>query len=119
MAIFLLVATACAPAASTGARGSEPRSAATAAATAPATPLPTPPPSKLTPAGLFPPSSPPQPAPTHARTPTATGAVPPPRLATAAPPNRHDFLWPFRPTADYVKNADATFINLESPLLAG
>src|SRR5262249_57664895 len=50
---------------------------------------------------------------------TATGAGPPPRLVTAAPTNRHDFLWPFRPTADYVKNADATFINLESPLLAG
>src|SRR5262249_25609681 len=46
-------------------------------------------------------------------------AVPPPGFATSAPPTRHDFLWPFRPTADYVKNADVTFINLESPLLAG
>jgi len=30
-----------------------------------------------------------------------------------------DFLWPFRPTATYTKNADVTFINLESPLFPG
>jgi poly-gamma-glutamate capsule biosynthesis protein CapA/YwtB (metallophosphatase superfamily) len=32
---------------------------------------------------------------------------------------KHDFLWPFRPTADYTKNADITYIDLESPLFAG
>lgn len=119
MAIFLLVATACTPAASTGARGTEPRSAATAAATAAATPLPTPTPFKLTLGGLFHPSASVQADPAHVRTLIATGDVIPARLVNVAATNRHDFLWPFRPTADYVRNADATFINLESPLLAG
>jgi poly-gamma-glutamate capsule biosynthesis protein CapA/YwtB (metallophosphatase superfamily) len=32
---------------------------------------------------------------------------------------RHDYLWPFRPTAAYTKNADITYINLEAPLFAG
>jgi poly-gamma-glutamate synthesis protein (capsule biosynthesis protein) len=32
---------------------------------------------------------------------------------------RCDFLWPFRSTADYTRNADITNINLESPLFAG
>src|SRR5262249_31801967 len=33
--------------------------------------------------------------------------------------SRHDFLWPFRRTAEYTKTADITYINLESPLFAG
>src|SRR5262250_872938 len=69
--------------------------------------------------GLFHPSSPVTADPGHVRTLIATGDVIPARLVNIAAANRHDFLWPFRPTADYVKNADVTFINLESPLLAG
>src|SRR5262249_58408448 len=82
-------------------------------------PTPPPTPSTLTLGGLSPRSSSATAAPGRVRTLIATGDVPPARLANAAATNRHDFLWPFRPTADYVKNADATFINLESPLLAG
>ena len=32
---------------------------------------------------------------------------------------KHDFLWPFRPTADYTKNADITYINLEVAAVRG
>jgi poly-gamma-glutamate synthesis protein (capsule biosynthesis protein) len=32
---------------------------------------------------------------------------------------RHDYLWPFRKTAAYTKNADITYINLEAPLIDG
>jgi poly-gamma-glutamate synthesis protein (capsule biosynthesis protein) len=49
----------------------------------------------------------------------ATGDVIPARLVNEAGVNRNDFEWPFRPTASYVANADITYINLESPLLAG
>jgi poly-gamma-glutamate synthesis protein (capsule biosynthesis protein) len=53
------------------------------------------------------------------RTLIATGDIIPARLVNIEAAHRNDFSWPFRPTADYVKNADVTFINLESPLLAG
>jgi poly-gamma-glutamate synthesis protein (capsule biosynthesis protein) len=53
------------------------------------------------------------------RTLIATGDVIPARLVNEQATRRGDFLWPFRPTADFVKAADVTFINLESPLLAG
>jgi gamma-polyglutamate biosynthesis protein CapA len=53
------------------------------------------------------------------RTLIATGDVIPARLVNVEATNRHDFLWPFRPTADYVKGADVTYVNLESPLLSG
>jgi len=116
LTILLLLATACSPSSST------PPPAATtpsSPATAAPTPLPTPTPFKLTLGGLFHPSSPVTADPGHVRTLIATGDVIPARLVNIAATNRHDFLWPFRPTADYVKNADVTFINLESPLLAG
>jgi poly-gamma-glutamate synthesis protein (capsule biosynthesis protein) len=57
--------------------------------------------------------------PTHVRTLLVTGDVIPARGVNYFATNRHDFLWPFRPTADYTKNADITYINLESPLFAG
>ena len=48
-----------------------------------------------------------------------TGDVIPARGVNYFATVRHDFLWPFRPTAEYTKNADVTFANLESPLFAG
>jgi poly-gamma-glutamate synthesis protein (capsule biosynthesis protein) len=80
------------------------------------TPTPVPP---LTLSGLFHPAAAPAADPARTRTLIATGDVIPARLVNIAATQRHDFLWPFRPTADYVKNADLTYINLESPLLAG
>jgi poly-gamma-glutamate capsule biosynthesis protein CapA/YwtB (metallophosphatase superfamily) len=53
------------------------------------------------------------------RTLIATGDVIPARLVNIEATRRGDFLWPFRPTADVVRSADETFVNLESPLLAG
>ena len=114
LAIVLVLATAC------SATGAAPRSAArtTAGPSAAPTLLPTPTPYKLTLSALFHPSGAVQADPSHLRTLIATGDVIPARLVNIEATNRHDFVWPFRPTADYVKNADMTFINLESPLLA-
>jgi len=53
------------------------------------------------------------------RTLLVTGDVIPARGVNYFATQRRDFLWPFRPTADYTKNADITYINLESPLFAG
>jgi poly-gamma-glutamate capsule biosynthesis protein CapA/YwtB (metallophosphatase superfamily) len=57
--------------------------------------------------------------PSRIRTLLVTGDVIPARGVNYFATSRHDFLWPFRPTADYTKNADVTLINLESPLFAG
>ena len=57
--------------------------------------------------------------PDHIRTLRVTGDVIPARGVNYFATRRNDFLWPFRPTADYVKDADITYINLESPLFAG
>ena len=57
--------------------------------------------------------------PTRIRTLLVTGDVIPARGVDYFATVRHDFLWPFRRTADYTKNADITYINLESPLFAG
>ena len=57
--------------------------------------------------------------PSRFRTLLVTGDVIPARGVDYFANVRHDFLWPFRPTAAYVKNADITYINLESPLFAG
>ncbi|HZQ50279.1 MAG TPA: CapA family protein [Candidatus Dormibacteraeota bacterium] len=57
--------------------------------------------------------------PSKIRTLLVTGDVIPSRGVDYFATTRHDFLWPFRPTAAYTKNADITFINLESPLFAG
>jgi poly-gamma-glutamate synthesis protein (capsule biosynthesis protein) len=81
------------------------------------TPSPTPPP--LTIGGLFHPGAPFSTDPAHVRTMIATGDIIPARLVDYYATQKNDFLWPFRPTADYVKNADVTFGNLESPLFAG
>jgi hypothetical protein len=57
--------------------------------------------------------------PTKVRTLLVTGDIIPARGVNYFATVRHDFLWPFRPTADYTKNADITYISLESPLFAG
>jgi poly-gamma-glutamate capsule biosynthesis protein CapA/YwtB (metallophosphatase superfamily) len=57
--------------------------------------------------------------PTKIRTLLVTGDIIPARGVNYFATIKHDFLWPFRPTADYTKNADITYINLESPLFAG
>ena len=54
--------------------------------------------------------------PSRIRTLLVTGDVIPARGVNYYATSRHDFLWPFRRTADYTKNADITDINLESPL---
>ncbi len=57
--------------------------------------------------------------PSKIRTLLVTGDVIPGRGVDYFATQRGDFLWPFRPTAAYTKNADITFINLESPLFTG
>ena len=57
--------------------------------------------------------------PSKVRTLLVTGDVIPSRGVNFYATQRHDFLWPFRPTASYVKNADITFIDLEAPLFTG
>ena len=57
--------------------------------------------------------------PSRFRTLLVTGDVIPARGVDYFATVRHDFLWPFRPTAAYVANADITYINLETPLFAG
>jgi len=57
--------------------------------------------------------------PTKFRTLLVTGDVIPARGVDYFATVKHDYLWPFRRTADYTRNADVTYINLESPLFAG
>lgn len=51
------------------------------------------------------------------RTLIATGDVIPARSVNYQNVTRKNFNWPFEKTADTIKNADITFINLESPLI--
>lgn len=48
-----------------------------------------------------------------------TGDVIPARNVNEQVITRNDFLWPFRPTIDYLKSADLLFTDLEAPLVAG
>ena len=57
--------------------------------------------------------------PSKIRTLLVTGDVIPARGVAYFAAVRHDYLWPFRPTAAYTADADVTYINLEAPLLAG
>ncbi|HXJ49243.1 MAG TPA: CapA family protein [Candidatus Acidoferrum sp.] len=57
--------------------------------------------------------------PSKIRTLLVTGDIIPARGVDYFATVKHDFLWPFRPTAAYTKNADVTYINLEAPLFAG
>jgi hypothetical protein len=47
----------------------------------------------------------------------ATGDVLPARTVNFQTVAKNDFLWPYVHTADFVRDADITFINLETPLL--
>jgi poly-gamma-glutamate capsule biosynthesis protein CapA/YwtB (metallophosphatase superfamily) len=115
LAALIVLVAACSPA---GSYGRPPAARASSAPTATPAPTPTPVP-RLTLTGLFHPTGPVQSDPAHTWTLIATGDTIPARLVNIAATQRGDFLWPFRPTADYVKNADVTFINLETPLLSG
>ncbi|MGH2443294.1 MAG: CapA family protein [Chloroflexota bacterium] len=53
------------------------------------------------------------------RTIIATGDVIPGRSVNYKMVTYNDFLYPFRRTAGYLRNADLTLINLESPLISG
>jgi poly-gamma-glutamate capsule biosynthesis protein CapA/YwtB (metallophosphatase superfamily) len=57
--------------------------------------------------------------PSKIRTLLVTGDVIPARGVAYFAAVRHDYLWPFRPTAAYTANADITYINLEAPLFQG
>jgi poly-gamma-glutamate capsule biosynthesis protein CapA/YwtB (metallophosphatase superfamily) len=114
LALTVLIA-ACSPA---GSAGQAPAVRASGTPTAAPAPTPTPIP-QLTLTGLFHPTGPVHADPAHTWTLIATGDTIPARLVNIEATQRGDFLWPFRPTADYVKNADVTFINLETPLLSG
>jgi poly-gamma-glutamate synthesis protein (capsule biosynthesis protein) len=59
------------------------------------------------------------PDPAKIRTLLVTGDIIPARGVNYFATTRRDFLWPFKPTADFTKNADITYINLEAPLFAG
>lgn len=97
-------------------------SAAPASVPAPA-PVPTPAPvpwDQLRLSWLFHPAAAALPAdPAHVRTLLVTGDFIPAREVNAQAVRRGDFLWTVRPTADYVKQADITYVNLEAPIFAG
>jgi len=57
--------------------------------------------------------------PSLVRTMLVTGDIIPARGVAYFAAVRHDYLWPFRPTADYTRNADITYVNLEAPLFSG
>ena len=57
--------------------------------------------------------------PSKIRTLLVTGDIIPARGVNYFATVKHDFLWPFRPTADFTKNADITYVNLEAPLFSG
>jgi poly-gamma-glutamate synthesis protein (capsule biosynthesis protein) len=73
----------------------------------------------LTLQGLFHPTYVVPPDSSEVRTLLVTGDVIPARGVNYYATQRRDFLWPFRRTAEFTKNADITYINLESPLFAG
>lgn len=47
----------------------------------------------------------------------ATGDIIPARSVNYQTVTKNNYLWPFEKTADFLKSADITFINLESPLI--
>lgn len=53
----------------------------------------------------------------HITTLIVTGDIIPARSVNVGALSRNNFLWTIEKTADFLKNADITFINLETPLL--
>jgi poly-gamma-glutamate capsule biosynthesis protein CapA/YwtB (metallophosphatase superfamily) len=104
---------------SNGSTAAAPSPSATATAAPTPTPEPTPTPvPQLSLGGLFHPAAPISADPSHVRTMIATGDIIPARQ-TNVMQARNGWTWAFAPTADYVKDADITYVNLESPLFAG
>ncbi len=123
LAVLLAVGLSAA-ACSIGGAGGSPSAAASPARSpvAPVSPSPSPfaASQALTLAGLFHPGTPPNYDPSRLRTLLVTGDVIPARSVQLETVRRgSDFLWPFRPTSDYVKSADITFTDLEAPLFSG
>jgi poly-gamma-glutamate synthesis protein (capsule biosynthesis protein) len=117
LAGLTVLSIGCTPGSPTAPPSSGSRTAA-ASPTPPPTPTPNGEPG-LSISGLFQPAAPVQRDASHLRTLIATGDAIPARQLNIEATRRGDFLWPFRPTADFVRNADLTFVNLEAPLLAG
>jgi poly-gamma-glutamate synthesis protein (capsule biosynthesis protein) len=120
--LILPVLAACSPG-TTGspASGSGSTHATGIAAHSP-TPKPTPTPTPVPPLGLSSVFGQDKPDlsrfdPSQLRVIIATGDVIPAREVNYKVITHHDFLYPWRKTADYLKTGDLLFINLESPLL--
>src|SRR5579859_6287019 len=119
LVVAIAVTTGCTFAATSTGTGQPPAAATQAPAPAPV-PTPTPQPwDQLGLTWLFHPSGNLPADPSHVRTLIATGDFIPAREVNAQAVRRNDFLWTVRPTADYVKNADITYVNLETPLFSG
>jgi poly-gamma-glutamate capsule biosynthesis protein CapA/YwtB (metallophosphatase superfamily) len=84
------------------------------------TPTPTPTPAEISLSSIFGDSKPDlaQYDQSKLRTIIATGDVIPARDVNYEVLTRHDFLYPWRQTADYLKTGDLLYVNLESPLIA-
>jgi len=93
---------------------------ATPAPTPAATPVPTPwAPPPLTLDAIFgAPSNLSGADPAQLRVLVATGDIIPARSVNVKVLQRNDFLYPYRPTVDYLRSGDLLFVNLEAPLLA-
>jgi len=91
------------------------------AATLPPTPAPAPTPPALSLASIFGSDKPDlsQFDPGQLRVLIATGDVIPAREVNYKMVTHHDWLYPWRNTAEYLRAGDLLFINLESPLIAG
>lgn len=117
--VLVLLASACTSGGQPALPPVTPVAASPAEVPATPTPVPTPVPlPELTLGSLFHPL-PLNLDPSRLRTVIVTGDAIPAREVNVQATRRNDFLWPFRPTADYVKNADITYVNLETPLFAG
>src|SRR5947209_18974718 len=112
-----LVAACSAP--TSGASGASPVGALAATPKPTPTPTPTPTPPELALTSIFGTDKPDlsQYDQSQIRVITATGDVIPAREVNYQVLQHHDFLYPWRQTADYLKSSDLLYINLESPLL--
>jgi Bacterial capsule synthesis protein PGA_cap len=118
LATVLLLTACTAPAVGTTS-GSPVAAHATASPTPIPTPTPTPPPLALS--SIFGAEKPDLSEfdPSQLRVLIATGDVIPAREVNYQTLLHHDFLYPWRQTADYLKTGDLLFINLETPLITG
>ncbi len=117
---LVLLTAACSPAAEpANPSGAQPLPVV--AATLPPTPAPPPTPPPLSLASIFGSDKPDLSRfdPDQLRVLIATGDVIPAREVNYKMVTHHDWLYPWRQTADYLRAGDLLFINLESPLIAG